>query len=39
LLLQTYPELTAARVRDAMVFNEQKLNWIYDNLVLAGLPK
>ena len=39
LLLQTYPELTATRVRDAMVFNEQKLNWIYDNLVLAGLPK
>ena len=38
LLRQEYPGLTATRVRDAMVFNEQKLNWIYDNLVLAGLP-
>jgi hypothetical protein len=39
LLLQTYPELTAAKVRVAMVFPESEMNWICENLIAAGLPK
>ncbi len=39
LLLQTYPDLTATKVRSALVFNERKLDWVFNNLVLAGLPK
>ncbi len=37
-LLQSYPELTATKVREAMVFQEAELNWIYEHLVKAGLP-
>jgi len=39
LLLQTYPELTTAKVRDAMVFAEVELDWICGNLIKAGLPE
>ena len=39
LLLQTYPELTTAKVRDAMVFAEAELDWICENLIKAGLPE
>ena len=39
LLLQTYPELTAAKVREAMVFSDFEMDWICKNLVQAGLPE
>jgi len=39
LLLQTYPELTATRVREAMVLPDEEMNWICSNLVKAGLPE
>jgi hypothetical protein len=39
LLPQTYPELTAVKVRVAMVFPEPEMNWICGNLIAAGLPK
>jgi adenylate cyclase len=39
LLLQTYPELTAAKVREAMVFSEAHINWMCENLIMAGLPE
>ncbi len=39
LLLQTYPELTAAKVREAMVFAEAHKNWMCENLIKAGLPE
>lgn len=38
-LLQTYPNLTATKVRDAMVLPDAEMNWICDNLVKAGLPE
>jgi len=38
-LLQTYPGLTTAKVRDAIVFAEAELNWICGNLIKAGLPE
>ncbi len=38
-LLQSYPELTATKVREAMVFQEAELDWIYKHLVKAGLPE
>jgi adenylate cyclase len=39
LLLQTYPELTATKVREAMVLPDAEMNWICNNLVKAGLPE
>jgi adenylate cyclase len=39
LLLQTYPNLTATKVREAMVLPDVEMNWICDNLVKAGLPE
>ena len=39
LLLQTYPELTAAKVREAVVFAEAHKNWMCENLIKAGLPE
>ncbi len=38
-LLQSYPELTATKVREAMVFQKAELDWIYKRLVKAGLPE
>ena len=38
-LLQTYPNLTATKVRDAMVLPDAEMNWICDNLVKAGLTE
>lgn len=39
LLLQTYPNLTTEKVRDAMVLPEAEMNWICKSLVSAGLPE
>ena len=39
LLLQTYPKLTATKVREAMVLPEAEMNWICEDLVKAGLPE
>lgn len=39
LLLQAHPDLTAAKVKDAMVFSDAHLNWICENLIKAGLPE
>jgi adenylate cyclase len=39
LLLQTYPELTAKKVREAMVLPDAEMDWICKNLVKAGLPE
>ena len=39
LLLQTYPELTATKVREAMVLPDAEMNWICNNLVKTGLPE
>jgi len=39
LLLQAYPNLTAAKVREAMVLPDAEMNWICTNLVKAGLPE
>ena len=39
ILLQTYPELTTQKVREAMAWPESKLNWICKNLLIAGLPE
>jgi adenylate cyclase len=39
LLLQTYPKLTAKKVREAMVLPDVEMNWICKNLVKAGLPE
>ena len=39
LLLQTYPKLTAKKVREAMVLPDVEMNWICNNLVKAGLPE
>ena len=39
LLLQTYPSITATKVREAMVLPDAEMNWICKNLVKAGLPE
>ena len=39
LLLQAYPDLTAAKVREAMVLPNAEMNWICTHLVKAGLPE
>lgn len=39
LLLQAYPNLTAEKVKEAMVLPEAEMNWICENLVKAGLPE
>ena len=39
LLLRAYPDLTATKVKDAMVFSDRHLNWICENLIKAGLPE
>jgi len=39
LLLQTYPGLTTAKCREAMVLPESEMNWICENLIAAGLPE
>ena len=39
LLRQTYPELTATKIREAMVLPEAEINWICSHLVKAGLPE
>jgi len=39
LLMQTYPEISATRVREAMVLPDAEMEWICDNLVKAGLPE
>ena len=39
LLRQTYPEMTAEKVREAMVFPEAEMNWLCKNLIEAGLPE
>ena len=39
LLLKTYPELTATKVREAMVLPDAEMKWICRNLVKAGLPE
>ena len=39
LLLQTYPDLTAAKVKKAMVFTDTELDWLCERLIKAGLPE
>ena len=39
LLRQTYPELTAKKVREGMVLPRAEMDWICENLVKAGLPE
>jgi adenylate cyclase len=39
LLLQTYPNITATKVRLAMVLPDAEMSWICSNLVKAGLPE
>jgi len=39
LLRQASPDLTAEKVREAMVLPEAEMNWICENLVKAGLPE
>jgi adenylate cyclase len=39
LLVQTYPRLTVAKVREAMVLPDAEMKWICSNLVKAGLPE
>ena len=39
LLLQTYPSITATKVKEAMVLPEAEMNWICKNLMRAGLPE
>ena len=39
LLRQTYPELTAKKVREGMVLPKAEMDWICENLVKAGLPE
>ena len=39
LLLRAYPDLTAAKVKDAMVFSDAHMDWMCGNLIKAGLPE
>ena len=39
ILLEIYPQLTATKVREAMVLPDAEMNWICANLVKAGLPE
>ena len=39
ILLESYPQLTATNVREAMVLPDVEMNWICANLVKAGLPE
>ena len=37
-LLQAYPDITAAKIKEAMVFSDAHMDWACQHLIAAGLP-